>query len=74
MLLTPRRQKHLLVVLVVSQGMLVMIPLLPFSLAKHTYGPDAAEFRPQRWMHAGQQQEGHALPDPLTFLVGPRDW
>jgi cytochrome P450 len=27
-----------------------MIPLLPLGLAKHAFGPDALEFRPERWM------------------------
>lgn len=27
-----------------------MIPLLPYSLAQHTYGSDALDFKPERWL------------------------
>ena len=32
------------------QGTLVSVPLLPFGLTGHNYGPDALEFKPQRWL------------------------
>lgn len=91
------------------QGTVVMMCALPLALAKHTFGPDAAEFRPQRWLDntpssnpaapaqddtqddtAAQRDTtapaprkaeakaaaagGPGLPDPLTFMTGPRDW
>lgn len=110
-----------------------MIMLLPYSMAQHTYGPDAGEFKPHRWLAPGASStlpgsfggaaDGDAsesrssspngpapecngagagadmcggdgvaaetatvasasadkaaassLPDPFTFLTGPRDW
>jgi hypothetical protein len=64
------------------QGTLVMFPLLSIGTAKHSYGPDALEFKPQRWMAAATAEVGgdgpaaaaSGPPDPLTFLTGPRDW
>lgn len=32
------------------QGTLVVVPLLPYGLAEHIYGPDALLFKPQRWL------------------------
>lgn len=32
------------------QGTLVMLQLLPYSLSTHNYGPDALDFKPQRWV------------------------
>lgn len=98
-----------------------MIAALPIALASHTFGADAGEFRPSRWLStsttadgsAGREAaaasptgsddttmqrdtaaaaaagsgagpkvaaaaagsvQGIALPDPLTFMSGPRDW
>lgn len=72
------------------QGTVVMLPTLPLGLAQHNYGPDALSFRPQRWMAAAAAPAAAAasagpddvnpanstdvLPDPNSFLSGPRDW
>jgi hypothetical protein len=70
------------------QGTIVMLPTLPLGLAQHNYGADAFIFKPQRWLDAAQPPAGAAaagpdassprnantLPDPNSFLSGPRDW
>jgi hypothetical protein len=59
------------------QGTLVMMPAFPHGLAQHNYGADSLVFKPQRWMDtapAGPDGNAHTLPDPNTFLSGPRDW
>lgn len=37
------------------QGTLVNIPSLPLALAQHTFGADALQFKPQRWMDSTAQ-------------------
>ena len=64
---------------VILQGTLVMLPTLPNGLAQHNYGADALTFRPQRWLETAPagpdgSSPGNTLPDPNTFLSGPRDW
>jgi hypothetical protein len=48
----------------VLQGTLVMIPLLPYGLAHHIYGPDALEFKPQRWMTPADSSTAAASSAP----------
>lgn len=64
-----------------QQGSVVMIMLLAYGLAKHTFGPDAGEFKPQRWLAADAPQlaaaansvggcAGGSSPGPASSSAG----
>lgn len=54
----------------VPPGTVVMLPVYVASRRTTAYGPDAGEFKPERWL-----PEDPALmpPEPPTFSFGPRD-
>jgi cytochrome P450 len=54
----------------VPPGTVVMLPIYVASRRTSTYGPDAAEFRPERWLPDDPSQ---VPPEPPTFSHGPRD-
>jgi len=53
--------------LLAPQGTHVMITLLPYGHSKRLYGPDALEFKPQRWMTTAAD----APASPTTPSVSP---
>lgn len=58
----------------VKKGTTVILPIWAANTAKHMWGPDAAEFNPDRWMGQGKAGNGGAESAYafMTFLHGPR--
>ncbi|KZP27815.1 cytochrome P450 [Athelia psychrophila] len=58
----------------VNKGDLVLISIKMINLSKDTWGPDALEFRPERWDDV--PDNAHKVPgvwgNQLTFSAGPR--
>jgi cytochrome P450 len=55
----------------VPKGTLIMLIPWAINTSKKTWGPDAQEFKPERWLNSpsGGAESNYAL---LTFLHGPR--
>ncbi len=43
-----------------------MLQLLPYSLSIHNYGPDALDFKPQRWMEGSLEASDSVLNSPTA--------
>lgn len=58
----------------VPEGTKVVLAPWAVNYSTELWGPDAAEFKPERWMAAGQANAGGAESNYafLTFLHGPR--
>ena len=58
----------------VPKGTKIMLVPWAVNYSKELWGEDAAEFKPERWMAAGQANAGGASSNYsfLTFLHGPR--
>ncbi|KZT13226.1 cytochrome P450 [Laetiporus sulphureus 93-53] len=60
----------------ITKGQLVTVPIQCMNTAKALWGPDAKEFRPERWLNEdgipmrAQEIQGHR--HLLTFVDGPR--
>ncbi|KAH9930922.1 cytochrome P450 [Fomitopsis serialis] len=54
----------------------ISIPILAMNKSKDLWGPDAQEFKPERWLSGTIPEAAHAIPgvwgNMLTFLGGPR--
>ncbi|KAK4693459.1 hypothetical protein P7C71_g3948, partial [Lecanoromycetidae sp. Uapishka_2] len=59
---------------VVPKGTMVLVPIWGANRSIQLWGPDAAEFKPDRWMGPGRANTGGAESNyaMLTFLHGPR--
>ncbi|KAJ7230274.1 cytochrome P450 [Mycena pura] len=61
--------------LVIPKGQIIHIPILAVNTDKEIWGPDAAEFKPERWDNI--PAAASAIPgvwaNLLTFLAGPRN-
>ncbi|KAJ7039575.1 cytochrome P450 [Mycena alexandri] len=59
----------------IPKGQLVHIPILAVNTDPEIWGPDAAEFRPERWEHVPEAAK--AVPgvwaNLLTFFAGPHN-
>ncbi|KAF9534076.1 cytochrome P450 [Crepidotus variabilis] len=62
--------------LFVRKGTRVRVPILAINRTETIWGPDAKEFKPERWLDSSVPQAAHAIPGVwghmLTFLGGPR--
>lgn len=58
----------------VPKGSVIMLCTWAVNFSKELWGPDADEFKPERWMQPGQANSGGATSNYafLTFLHGPR--
>ncbi|KZP28280.1 cytochrome P450 [Athelia psychrophila] len=60
----------------VPKGADIVIQIIGSNLAKDTWGPDAASYRPERWEAIGSNDAANAIPgvwgSQLSFLGGPR--
>ncbi|GAA6003065.1 hypothetical protein JCM10207_001969 [Rhodosporidiobolus poonsookiae] len=62
----------------IKAGQTIFIPILAVNRNKAIFGPDADDFRPERWLEsdegAGKRIEGNVgtYSSMLTFLAGPR--
>lgn len=58
----------------VPKGSVIMLCMWAVNFSKELWGPDADEFKPERWMQPGQANSGGATSNYafLTFLHGPR--
>ena len=58
----------------VPAGTKIVLATGAINMSKSLWGPDAAEFNPDRWMGAGQANSGGAESNYsfMTFLHGPR--
>jgi len=63
----------------VKKGDVITIPIAPVNQLKSIWGPDAHEFRPERWSDIKASEIGSVSSIPgiysnlLTFLGGPRN-
>lgn len=59
---------------VVPKGTVILLPIWGANTAVPLWGPDAAEFKPDRWMGPGRANTGGAESNyaMMTFLHGPR--
>ncbi|GAA5876297.1 hypothetical protein JCM16303_007090 [Sporobolomyces ruberrimus] len=59
----------------VKKGQILFIPITAVNHSKEVFGPDASEFRPERWLgEEGDKIQGKVgvWSSMLTFLAGPR--
>lgn len=62
----------------VQKGQQAMIAIKAMNLSEQLFGPDAHEYRPERWLEPGLEQRLSttknftAWSNTLTFLGGPR--
>ncbi|GAA5831678.1 hypothetical protein JCM3766R1_004976 [Sporobolomyces carnicolor] len=59
----------------VKRGQILFIPITAVNHSKEIFGPDASEFRPERWLGAEAdkiQGKVGVYSSTLTFLAGPR--
>ena len=58
----------------VPRGTVIILPVAGVNVSKELWGPDAADFDPERWLGAGRANTGGAESNyaMLTFLHGPR--
>jgi len=58
----------------IPKGTSVVIPLWAFNRSKEVWGPDAEEFKPERWLGAGKANAGGMASNYAfsTFGHGPR--
>ncbi|KAF7312996.1 Cytochrome P450 [Mycena kentingensis (nom. inval.)] len=61
----------------IPKGTTLMTPLYYANVARSIWGPDAAEFKPERWMNDGEGIPASARAYPgyhhtMSFLDGPR--
>ncbi|KAH9842389.1 cytochrome P450 [Rhodofomes roseus] len=60
----------------IPKGTRVAIPIMPINKSRDLWGPDAHEFKPERWMTGTIPEAAHQIPgvwgNMLTFLGGPR--
>jgi len=56
----------------VPPGTVVLLPIFVCGRRTSVYGPDAGEFRPERWLDPAPGA-AHPPPDSPAFSLGPRD-
>ena len=56
----------------IPKGTTIMIPPWAVNCSVQTWGEDALEFVPERWINERKKQEGFGNFSSITFLHGPR--
>ncbi|KZT74142.1 cytochrome P450 [Daedalea quercina L-15889] len=58
------------------KGTRIQIPIMAMNKSKDLWGPDAHEFKPERWISGSIPETAHHIPgvwgNMLTFIGGPR--
>lgn len=55
-----------------KEGTTVSVPLYRLHRDESTWGPDAVEFRPERWIEASPERKKTMMEAFAPFSVGPR--